>query len=102
MFDLFGKKRIAMLERKLRDTRKQNTYFQNLNDELFIENRKLRSGLSKSDQNVANVNSIAAIIDGMPSRNTHAADMLDPLNRLLDEVSDETEIEPERASNVND
>ena len=98
-----------MLERKLRDTRKQNTYFQNLNDELFIENRKLRSGLSKSDQNVANVNetaheykravdSIAAIIDGIPSRNTHAADMLDPLNRLLDEVSAETESETEDAT----
>ena len=59
MFDLFGKKKIAMLERMLHDTRKENRSLHDLNDELFIKNMKLRSNLSKSNQNVVNANETA-------------------------------------------
>ena len=59
MFDLFGEKR-RWLERQLRDIRKQRIHYQNLNDELILENMRLRSELSKSVQSQENVNESTA------------------------------------------
>ena len=59
MFDLFGKKKIAMLERMLHYTREENRSLHDLNDELFIKNMKLKSGLSRSNQNVVNADETA-------------------------------------------
>ena len=54
MFDLFGEKR-RWLERQLRYIKKQRIHCQNLNDELILENMRLRSELSKSVQSEENV-----------------------------------------------
>ena len=55
MFDLFGEKR-RWLELQLHDIRIQHIHHQNLNDELILENTRLRSELSKSAQSQENVN----------------------------------------------
>ena len=55
MFDLFGEKR-RWLERQLRDIRIQHIHHQNLNDELILENMRLRSELSKSARSQESIN----------------------------------------------